>query len=139
MVDITLVWVSTENARLAIATRSVQTGTPMKPRVIALTGLVFGAIVGYSMHRVLPEPKKSFPLTLEDPVLERFGSHLDHAESIYGMLFKSHRPDGDRREITFRRTLEELTNSKREMQEDPNRKYFDFRIVHITAVPASKQ
>jgi hypothetical protein len=111
----------------------------MKPKVIAFMGLVFGAAIGYSMHRVSPEPAKSFPLTLEDPVLERFGSHLDHAESIYGMLFKSHRPDGDRREITFRRTLEELTNSKREMQEDPNRRYFDFRIVHITTVPASNK
>jgi DNA end-binding protein Ku len=40
---------------------------------------------------------------------------------------------------TGRRTLEELTNSKREMQEDPNRRYFDFRIVHITTVPASNQ
>ena len=111
----------------------------MKPVAIAFTGLVFGAAIGYSMHKVSPQHTKSFPLTPEDPVLERFGSHLDHAESIYGMLFKSHRPDGDRREITFRRTLEELTTSKWEMQEDPNRRYFDFRIVHITTVPASNQ
>jgi hypothetical protein len=107
----------------------------MKTKVIAFMGPLFGAAIGYSVHSVSPEPAKSFPLTLGDPALERFGSHLDHAHSIYAMLFKSHYREGDRTEIAFRRTLEELTTCEREMQEDPNRRYFDFRIVRATSVP----
>jgi hypothetical protein len=107
----------------------------MKTKVIAFMRLLFGAAIGYSIHSVSPETAKSFPLTLGDPALERFGSHLDHAESIYAMLFKSHYPDGDRTEITFRRTLEELTACEREMQEDPNHRHFDFRIIRATSVP----
>src|SRR6516164_4152896 len=110
--------------------------TPMKPKAMVIVALVFSAVVGYSMHGVVPKspPAKVSSLYVPDQTLERLWSHLEHAKSIYAMLFKSRCPEGEKMEITFRGTLEELTNCRRELQEDPDQRYSDFRIAHVTAV-----
>ena len=113
----------------------------MRTKAMVIVAVVFSAAIGYSTHGVVPEsrPAKASSLLVQSQTLERLYSHLDHAKSIYAMLFKSHCPDGKRVEITFRGTLEEVTNCKREMQEDPDHRYSDFRIAHVTAVLEQKQ
>jgi hypothetical protein len=108
----------------------------MKAKALVLVGLVFSGVIGYSMHTPPAEPHSATAFrTNYDPALERLCWHLDQAESTYAVIFKSRDPDGDRIDISFRRTLEEAQSCVRELLEDPRGKYSDIRIAFVTAKP----
>jgi hypothetical protein len=110
----------------------------MKGKAMVVVAVLFSVASGYSMHGVVPE--SSPPRVISPtPVLERFCWHLDRAESTYAVIFKSQRPAGEGLDLVFRRSLEEAKECKRELLEDPNRKYSDFRIAFVTTVPAANQ
>jgi hypothetical protein len=102
---------------------------------MVLLGLVFAAVLGYSMHTGVPEPPSMKAICpTSNPALERFCWHLDHAASIYALIFKSRCPDREGTDIVFRSSIEEAMKCRRELLKETDGSYSDVRIVRVTPI-----
>jgi len=111
----------------------------VRAKAPVLVGLVFSAVLGYSMHtRPSESPIATATCTNSNPALERFCWHIDRAESTYAVIFKSRRPEGEGTDVVFRSTVEEALACRQELLEDPSGRYFDIRIGAVTPTPGQK-
>jgi hypothetical protein len=100
---------------------------------MVLVGLVFAAVLGYSLHRSVPDTAAAnVGHQPSEAALDRLRWHLQRAESVYAVVFRSRRPDGEGSDVCFRATLEESLTCKRELLEDPSGMYSDVCIALIT-------
>ena len=107
----------------------------MKTKAMVLLGLGFAAVLGYSMHTGVPEPPSVKVIcSTSNPALERFCWHLDHAESVYALIFKSRCPDREGTDIVFRSSIEEAMKCRRELLKETDGSYSDVRIVRVTPI-----
>ena len=105
----------------------------MRTKAMMLVSLVFAAVLGYSLHRSVPDPVAAtgvHPAT--DGSLDRLYWQIHQAESVYAVIFTSRRSNGEGTDVCFRASLEQSLDCRRELLEDRNRRYSDVCIALIT-------